>query len=356
MRREEGNIRMVNFIFYGSFICSFDEFNFVFSGDEKFNDDFSTLNWKENDNVHDLVNLFTPKIVTMKDLEGKCLAIDMNCWFEQFIITTVENTNDAECKRKEIDNKHVYLNASVRQILKLLINKIRPVFVFEELSSSLIGAEKEMNEQILELIQVFDLPHLITSTNNITPQCGYLEQSGVVDGIVTNDIVSSFLYGGSLLYRDVFNNDSPSHDFVHFSLSEIDKKYKLTRNDFICLTYLLGRTGTDNPDEHNGIDGINDVTALEIVEVCYDKEKEAKDSLEQILNCLNNWKKWVTEDVAGNEEATSKKQEKYVIPILFCYPIFPLVFLHFHCRLTLLGNTKKLARNGLFLTTFLILE
>jgi hypothetical protein len=96
----------------------------------------------------------------MKDLEGKCLAIDMNCWFAQFI-SSEENTNAREAKRREIAEKHVYLNASARLMLKLLINNIRPVFIFEELSSSVISEEEGMKEQIRELIQVFDFPHVI---------------------------------------------------------------------------------------------------------------------------------------------------------------------------------------------------
>jgi 5'-3' exonuclease len=314
------------------YLFCFDEFHFI-AGNEKANEDSSRLESKENGSrepgfekpvkVNDLSDLFTPKTVTMKDLEGKCLAIDMNCWFEQFI-TTEENTNNRETKSSCIDNEHVYLNASFRQILKLLLNKIRPVFVFEEMSSSLSGAEKEMKEQILELIQVFDFPLIITSTNNITAQCGYLEQSGIVDGIITNDIISSFLYGGSLLYRNFFNNDSPSRGIEHFSLIEIEKIFKLTRNDFICLTYLLGRTSTDNPDVHGGIEGISDVTALEIVEVFYDKEKEAEKPVEQILDCLNHWKNWVTRNEDATRELTAKGDEKYVSFCLLFYFDFPV--------------------------------
>jgi hypothetical protein len=174
------------------YLIVFDEFYFI-AGNEKSSDYSSRLESKENGSresgvekpvrVNDLSNLFTPKTVTMKDLEEKCLAIDMNCWFEQFI-SYEENTNNRETKSRNIDNKQVYLNALVRQILKLLLNKIRPVFIFEEMSSSLSEAEIEMNEQILELILVFDFPHIITSPNNITAHCGYLEQSGVGDKIL----------------------------------------------------------------------------------------------------------------------------------------------------------------------------
>jgi 5'-3' exonuclease len=110
-------------------------------------------------------------------------------------------------------------------------------------------------------------------TNNITAQCGYLEQFGVVDGIVTNDIISSFLYGGNLLYRNFFNNDNPSRGTEHFSLSEIEKTFKLARNEFICLIYLLGSTGIGNHCEYEGIEGINDAMALEIFTIKRKKQK-----------------------------------------------------------------------------------
>jgi 5'-3' exonuclease len=259
--------------------------------------------------VNDLSDLFARNSVTMQDLEGKCLAVDMKCWFDQFSTT--------EDKKEESKS----LTTSLRRILKLLFHNIRPVFVFSAISSyqqSSHGTKapkvlviEKLKERVLGLVQVFDLPYIIC--DNVNAQCGYLVQSGGVSGIITDDIMISLLFGGSVLYKYLFND--LAHATEIYSITQIEKTLHLTRNDFIRLAYLLGSTGSDNINNHEGIVGMGERTALEIIDIFSDKDKgeanEVQESLDQILACLNNWKNWVTQDEDENQMAPEKR-EKYV--------------------------------------------
>lgn len=75
--------------------------------------------------VKDLWQLLAPvgRRVSIETLEGKVLAIDMSIWLTQFI----KAMRDEEGKMV----KNAHLIGTLRRILKLLYNRIRPVFVFD---------------------------------------------------------------------------------------------------------------------------------------------------------------------------------------------------------------------------------
>ena len=75
--------------------------------------------------VKDLWQLLSPvgRRVNIESLQGKTLAIDMSVWLTQFIKAMRDNEG------KMIKNAH--LIGTLRRILKLLYNHIRPLFVFD---------------------------------------------------------------------------------------------------------------------------------------------------------------------------------------------------------------------------------
>ena len=75
--------------------------------------------------VKDLWQLLAPigRRVSIETLEGKILAIDMSIWLTQFVKAMRDEDG------KMLRNAH--LIGTLRRILKLLFNKIRPVFVFD---------------------------------------------------------------------------------------------------------------------------------------------------------------------------------------------------------------------------------
>lgn len=75
--------------------------------------------------VKDLWQLLLPigKRVSIETLEGKILAVDASIWIIQFIKAMKDENN--------ITVKNAHLIGCLRRILKLLYNRIFPVFVFD---------------------------------------------------------------------------------------------------------------------------------------------------------------------------------------------------------------------------------
>lgn len=75
--------------------------------------------------VKDLWQLLSPigRRVSIETLEGKALAIDVSIWLTQFV-KAMRDEDGAM-----IVNAHII--GTIRRILKLLFNKIKPVFVFD---------------------------------------------------------------------------------------------------------------------------------------------------------------------------------------------------------------------------------
>lgn len=75
--------------------------------------------------VKDLWQLLAPigRRISIETLEGKALAIDASIWITQFI----KAMRDDEGKMM----KNAHILGTLRRILKLLFNRIRPLFVFD---------------------------------------------------------------------------------------------------------------------------------------------------------------------------------------------------------------------------------
>jgi DNA excision repair protein ERCC-5 len=75
--------------------------------------------------VKDLWQLLAPvgRRISMETLEGKVLAIDASIWITQFIKAMRDEDG------KMMKNAHIL--GTLRRILKLLFNRVRPLFVFD---------------------------------------------------------------------------------------------------------------------------------------------------------------------------------------------------------------------------------
>jgi len=86
-------------------------------------------------------------------------------------------------------------------------------------------------------------------------QCSYLEQIGLVDGIITDDS-DTFLFGGRNIYRNMFDRG----DNVHcYSMKNIEQDMALNREKLISMAMFLGS------DYTLGIRGVGIVNAMEVV-------------------------------------------------------------------------------------------
>ena len=113
---------------------------------------------------------------------------------------------------------------------------------------------QEMTEEVMALLRLLGVPYVV-SPSEAEAQCVALEQLGLVDGVVTNDC-DAFLFGGSTIYKHIFNEDK----FVEvYTAADVQTKLKLVRSDLINMGLLLGTDYTD------GVKGIGPVNATEIV-------------------------------------------------------------------------------------------
>ena len=87
-------------------------------------------------------------------------------------------------------------------------------------------------------------------------ECAFLNEIGLVDGVITNDS-DVFLFGGQNVYRNMFKQDK---QIENYSIADIQQKCNLDRSKLISLSQLLGC------DYCDGIVGIGPTIANEIIQ------------------------------------------------------------------------------------------
>ena len=104
------------------------------------------------------------------------------------------------------------------------------------------------------LLRLFGIPY-ITAPMEAEAQCAELVRLGLVDGVVTDDS-DIFLFGGTRVYKNMFNNNK----FVEcYIAADLERELSLSRDQLITIAHLLGSDYTE------GLPGIGPVTAVEII-------------------------------------------------------------------------------------------
>uniref|UniRef100_A0A1J3ENI3 DNA repair protein UVH3 n=2 Tax=Noccaea caerulescens TaxID=107243 RepID=A0A1J3ENI3_NOCCA len=116
------------------------------------------------------------------------------------------------------------------------------------------SVSSEMFAECQELLQIFGIPYIIAPME-AEAQCAFMEQSNLVDGIVTDDS-DVFLFGARSVYKNIF--DDRKYVETYF-MKDIEKELGLSRDKIIRMAMLLGSDYTE------GISGIGIVNAIEVV-------------------------------------------------------------------------------------------
>lgn len=104
------------------------------------------------------------------------------------------------------------------------------------------------------MLRYFGIP-FVEAPMEAEAQCAELLSRSLVDGIITDDS-DVFLFGGSRVYRNFFNQAK----FVEcYLLSDIERELSLDREKLVRLAYFLGSDYVD------GISGVGPVTAMELM-------------------------------------------------------------------------------------------
>mgnify|MGYP002718778698 FL=1 len=105
------------------------------------------------------------------------------------------------------------------------------------------------------MLVLFGIP-FVDAPSEAEAECASLLERQLVDGIVTDDS-DVFLFGGSRIYRNMFNEAKYVECYL---LSDLEREIGLDRSKLVRLAYLLGSDYTE------GLPGVGVVAGRELLE------------------------------------------------------------------------------------------
>ncbi|TNY20861.1 hypothetical protein DMC30DRAFT_351638 [Rhodotorula diobovata] len=117
------------------------------------------------------------------------------------------------------------------------------------------GVTRQMAVDIKELLILFGIPY-VDAPMEAEAECASLLSRQLVDGIVTDDS-DVFLFGGSRIYRNMFNESKYVECYL---LADLEREIGLDRDKLVRLAYLLGSDYTE------GLPGVGPVAGRELLE------------------------------------------------------------------------------------------
>ncbi|KAF3597065.1 hypothetical protein DY000_02025713 [Brassica cretica] len=163
----------------------------------------------------------------------------------------IESSIDLEEKTVPVELSEAILEEEMRVLDQEYVNLGDEQRKLERNAESV---SSEMFAEIQELLQIFGLPYIIAPME-AEAQCAFMEQSNLIDGIVTDDS-DVFLFGARSVYKNIF--DDRKYVETYF-MKDIEKELGLSRDKIIRMAMLLGSDYTE------GISGVGIVNAIEVV-------------------------------------------------------------------------------------------
>jgi flap endonuclease-1 len=207
------------------------------------------------------------KKVNDADLNGKMIAIDISILLYQVVIAIRNSGADMFNNQGEISSHILGLFNKTYNLLKM---NIIPVYVFdgkppqfkqhtinnrketkqkanEKLNSDIdeeekikyfkrtVHISKTQIDECIELLKIMGIPYII-APEEADSQCAELVKSGLVDGVLTEDM-DIMTFGAKKIYR---NLTSYKKDTVEISMDDVLKELNLNYDQFIELCLLFG--------------------------------------------------------------------------------------------------------------------
>lgn len=133
---------------------------------------------------------------------------------------------------------------------RLILRFVTCVFSKRRKSSTLTPSPKPQ-----DLLLLFGIPY-VDAPQEAEAECAELLNRHLVDGIVTDDS-DVFLFGGSRIYRNMFNDNKYVECYL---LADLERELGLDRDKLVRLAYLLGG------DYADGLMGVGPVLGRELLE------------------------------------------------------------------------------------------
>lgn len=216
----------------------------------------------------------TEQTVSLDDLRGQKVAIDLNGW----ILTMSKITNPY---KKQRPGQKRYLQMLFWRCYHLLKHEIAPIFVIDGIKSSLkskshVKIDRSKSPAMKEckhLLNCLGLPWIV-SAGEAEALCAKLDQDGQVNGCITDDN-DAFLYGAKTVYRKFSCDKQKQKNMKAYYSSLLDNVLHLDRERLIVLALFLGCDYTE------GIRNVGPKTALDFV--CVSSSKT-------ILDQIRSWR------------------------------------------------------------------
>ncbi|KAJ8607548.1 hypothetical protein CTAYLR_009491 [Chrysophaeum taylorii] len=153
----------------------------------------------------------------------------------------------------------------------------------------------EMREEVMTLLEMLGVPYM-EAPMEAEAQCAYLENEGVVEGVVTDDS-DAFVFGAQRVYKNIFED----RKFVAaYYASDARAEERLDRTDFVALALLLGG------DYCAGVKGVGIVNAMEVLRAF----KRGGDELATTaLSRFHGWLEGTLEEVDAAIERFASKHK-----------------------------------------------
>ncbi|XP_043793028.1 DNA excision repair protein ERCC-5 homolog [Apis laboriosa] len=243
---------------------------------------------KENQ-IEDKINIEKVTNVSKNNIENTNIKDDIN-------INTLSNPIEKISPIPMNENELLSLQAQLEDKQTELIANIG------KLERQGIDISDQIRIEAQELLQLFGIPYLVAPME-AEAQCAYLEQIHLTDGTITDDS-DIWLFGGQCVYKNFFDNNKK---VLEFRACNIQRYFKLTRNEMIRLALLVGS------DYTTGLTGIGPVTALEIL-AAFPSEGD------NLLQGLVNFCSWIENGKATGPGKTSLRTKLQNLEIQKGFP------------------------------------
>lgn len=200
----------------------------------------------------------TGQQVKLDDLRGQKVAVDLNCW----ILVSSQITNR---HGRKVPGVKLHVQNLFWRCYHLLRHQIIPVFVLDGVKPSLKRkSHRETNRsdnqtvnECKKLLNCLGLPWIVSS-GEAEALCAKLNESGVVDGCITDD-GDAFLYGADTVYRHFACSKQNAGKTRVFCKKLLKEHLGLDRERLIVLALLLGC------DYTHGTRNVGPETALKLL-------------------------------------------------------------------------------------------
>ncbi|XP_053405874.1 flap endonuclease GEN homolog 1-like isoform X2 [Mercenaria mercenaria] len=228
--------------------------------------------------VHTLWNILEEtgvEIITVRDLRGKKLAVDLSSW----IVELQQSKVSTQFRNAYIRNLFFRTTDFMKEGVELVFVTDGRAPELKQQATANTGRHYLRNAAswCVEMLGYLGLP-CVQAAEEAEAMCAYLNSQQLVDGCLTDDN-DFFLYGGKTLYRKLSKHNK-MYVIEKFDMDKINADLRLERRDLVALALLLG-----SDYDEKGVKYVGKEKGKALVELLKSRKL---DVLDRLLGWKNN--------------------------------------------------------------------